>query len=726
MRLLRQSTAITLPMGPFISKTDGVTAQAALTTQAGRITKIGTGGAFAADTWNHDYNGMYLVGLTTTHTDTLGLLRIHFHDAATYLPVVEEYMVVPANIFTSWVAGSTYQLIDVKQWLTGTIPAVSVTGVPLVDAKYLLGTIFSTPATAGIVDVNIKNMNNVAATSITTINANQGSTQPINFTGTGATAYVKSDTINIASVVPGSATIGTVTNLTNSPTNGDLTATMKTAVQTACDAALIAENLDHLAKVATAGVDMTAEVVDGSIISRVISNSDTSLFVPATHSLQIMGPDIHGHVNTIDGHITADYGATEKAAVDLLDDANGLINIHDTVDLVKTKTDYLPAATAGTAGGVFIAGTNAATTITTALTTTFTGNLTGSVGSLASQAQTDVKSSMTSQGYTTTRAGYLDTLNGIVATIWNTLLSTLQTPVSIGKKLADWVIGTDNKIILSADTQTGVTIPTVTTVGTTTNLTNAATNGDLTAVMKTSVNTELDSALSDVGITSSRAGYLDKLNITGNVASSAEVVAIQNNTRVVKVVPSVIEKPDVGTQNYLIHIYLYDTTGNMEVPDSTPTVLLTNQTGASRTNRLDSTTMTLISTGHYKSVYTASSTDEIEQLLWEFTVVENGITKTIGDNSLIVDTTAVDFTTDDRTKVIALYNKLPNKAYLTGTINSDGAIELSTATGDLPTTVKNTIQDKCESAVTVVMGNTAIYSDGIVFITTPTPIPSQK
>jgi hypothetical protein len=52
------------------------------------------------------------------------------------------------------------------------------------------------------------------------------------------------------------------------------------------------------------------------------------------------------------------------------------------VGAIKTKTDFLPSATAGAAGGVFIAGTNAATTITTALTTTFTGNLTGSVASV--------------------------------------------------------------------------------------------------------------------------------------------------------------------------------------------------------------------------------------------------------------------------------------------------------------------------------------------------------
>jgi len=50
----------------------------------------------------------------------------------------------------------------------------------------------------------------------------------------------------------------------------------------------------------------------------------------------------------------------------------------------------IPNAVAGAAGGLFIAGTNAATTITTALTTAFTGNLTGSVGSLATQAKADV------------------------------------------------------------------------------------------------------------------------------------------------------------------------------------------------------------------------------------------------------------------------------------------------------------------------------------------------
>lgn len=61
----------------------------------------------------------------------------------------------------------------------------------------------------------------------------------------------------------------------------------------------------------------------------------------------------------------------------------------------------------------------------------------------------------------------------------------------------------------------GVTIPAATlasttniTGGTITNLTNAPTNGDLTAAMKASVNAEADTALSDAGVTLARMGAL--------------------------------------------------------------------------------------------------------------------------------------------------------------------------------------------------------------------------
>lgn len=92
---------------------------------------------------------------------------------------------------------------------------------------------------------------------------------------------------------------------------------------------------------------------------------------------------------------------------------------------VKTKTDFLPSVVAGGAGGVFIAGTNAATTITTSLTTTFTGNVTGSVGSVTGRvtANTDqingvataaARLALSTQGIVTGTVGAASTVTSVV------------------------------------------------------------------------------------------------------------------------------------------------------------------------------------------------------------------------------------------------------------------------------------------------------------------------
>jgi len=71
-----------------------------------------------------------------------------------------------------------------------------VNALPPVDIESWKGTTVPTPATAGVPDINAKNINNVATTSVTVVNANVGTTQPVNFTGTGASAFAKSDTQN--------------------------------------------------------------------------------------------------------------------------------------------------------------------------------------------------------------------------------------------------------------------------------------------------------------------------------------------------------------------------------------------------------------------------------------------------------------------------------------------------------------------------------------------------
>lgn len=149
-------------------------------------------------------------------------------------------------------------------------------------------------------------------------------------------------------------------------------------------------------------------------------------------------------------------------------------------------------------------------------------------------------------------------------------------------------------------------------------------------------------------VTAAVYGYWLNLNVGGLVASSAEATSIQNNTRVVRVVPSAFERPDSGSTAFVIELALYDEVGNMEAPDSAPTLAVVNQSLTSRNANLDSTTMTLVSTGRYRGTYTIDTNHAIEQLVFAFSVIEGGNTRVYMNTGQVVDTTAVDFTSTDR------------------------------------------------------------------------------
>lgn len=118
---LKQSTAETIMVGPFLDATDGVTEEVGLAGNATEISK--DGGAFATGPTlgTHDSEGYYPVSLTTAHTDTVGRLVIKSHDSATHLPVWVECWVYPANVYDSMFGGSDNLEVDVAQWL-GTAP----------------------------------------------------------------------------------------------------------------------------------------------------------------------------------------------------------------------------------------------------------------------------------------------------------------------------------------------------------------------------------------------------------------------------------------------------------------------------------------------------------------------------------------------------------------------------------------------------------------------------
>lgn len=212
---LKQSTAAVVSFGPFLDKTDGVTPETGLVSSLDHgttgILLSKNGGTLTirhatVTATTYDSYGNYKVTLDTTDTNTLGTLRMQFIETATCLPVWQDFMVLPANIFDSLVSGS--DLVDVS------VVQLNGGAQSLTDLKDFADTGYD-PST------------HIAAADIQTIK-----TQTVTCSG-GVTvpAATLASTTNITA-----GTITTVTNLTNAPTNGDLTATMKTSVTTACTA----------------------------------------------------------------------------------------------------------------------------------------------------------------------------------------------------------------------------------------------------------------------------------------------------------------------------------------------------------------------------------------------------------------------------------------------------------------------------------------------------------
>lgn len=131
-RWLKQSTAFTFRIGPFVDSTDGVTAETGLSIAQADIQLSKNGGAFAqtsaSPTTTHDADGWYQCPLTATDTNTLGPLTVQIVMAGA-LPVWEHFMVVPANVYESVVAGT--------EWLevTGLRNDVTISGTTITVRK---------------------------------------------------------------------------------------------------------------------------------------------------------------------------------------------------------------------------------------------------------------------------------------------------------------------------------------------------------------------------------------------------------------------------------------------------------------------------------------------------------------------------------------------------------------------------------------------------------------
>ena len=133
---------------------------------------------------------------------------------------------------------------------------------------------------------------------------------------------------------------------------------------------------------------------------------------------------------------TGAFTVNGVAAVSQTGDGFAVVKSGGTGDnaAIKTKTDFLPSVTAGGAGGVFIAGTNAATTVTTSFTTTFTGNLTGSVNSVTGLTASNLDATISSRMATYTQpTGFLAATfpSGTIANTTNITAGTIATVTTV-------------------------------------------------------------------------------------------------------------------------------------------------------------------------------------------------------------------------------------------------------------------------------------------------------
>lgn len=131
---LKQSTAATLKLGPFVDDTDGKTAETGLSIAQADIRLAKAGGDFAQSNnvagATHDENGYYDVPLDTTDTNTLGRLRVAVSKSGA-LPVWQDFVVVAANVFDSLVGGG--DTLDVN--------AAAIANGAISSATFALGAI---------------------------------------------------------------------------------------------------------------------------------------------------------------------------------------------------------------------------------------------------------------------------------------------------------------------------------------------------------------------------------------------------------------------------------------------------------------------------------------------------------------------------------------------------------------------------------------------------------
>ena len=317
---IKQSTAYTFRLGPFLDETDGKTAETGLTISQADVRLSKGGGNFAqkneSSSSSHDEIGYYICVLDTTDTNTCGELLVAVHESGA-LPVFKTFQVVEEAIYAALFAASATGelLVDVAK-ISGdataannlelmydgtgygggsTKLAVNATQIEGSDATDQI----NAACDAAIVTYNLDHLMHtaVASNADMTTEVPDGTVLSNIMTKTGDTSDYAYATDSLESLGEG------VNVLTVEGTDAT------DAVQTSAGAALIAYNLDHLMKTPVASnADMTTEIPDGTVLSNLMTKTgDTSDYAYATDSLE-------GLANSGTTALTESYASDGAAA----------------------------------------------------------------------------------------------------------------------------------------------------------------------------------------------------------------------------------------------------------------------------------------------------------------------------------------------------------------------------------------------------------------------------
>jgi hypothetical protein len=119
MKMLKQSTATTILLGPFVDNTDGYSPETGLTLTSGDVQIWKEGGTSLAakndaTAATHRGNGYYSVPLDATDTNTLGQLVVTCYETALALPVRHDFLVVKDHVYDTF-TGSDFLQVDARQ-----------------------------------------------------------------------------------------------------------------------------------------------------------------------------------------------------------------------------------------------------------------------------------------------------------------------------------------------------------------------------------------------------------------------------------------------------------------------------------------------------------------------------------------------------------------------------------------------------------------------------------